>query len=210
MFLPKHFAEDRPDVVTALVRAAGFGHLVATRDEGFVSTPLPFVVGVSGDGDLKSVRAHLARPNGVWQLAPCDALLIVPVTDAYVSPGWYPSKTADGRVVPTWNYEVVHLHGRLVAHDDAEWVHAQIVELTDRNEASMPAPWAVTDAPDDYIAKLQRSIVGVELQVARIEAKRKLSQNRSEADIAGAIEGLRSRGVERSGAVADAMERRSG
>lgn len=184
-----------------LVRAAGFGHLVVTRDGALASTPVPFVV----DDGLSAVRAHLARPNGVWRAAPCNALLIVPVSDAYVSPSWYPSKAEHGRVVPTWNYEVVHVHGRLVAHDDPDWVSRQITELTDTNEAPLPSPWAVTDAPDDHIAKLVRGIVGVELLVDRVEAKRKLSQNRGDDDRAGVRRGLHERDG-RSRAVASTME----
>jgi transcriptional regulator len=203
VFLPRHFTETDHDVIAGLARAAGFGHLVVAGEGGLASTPMPFVVDVSDDGVLTSVRAHLARPNPVWQLAPCDALLIVPVTDAYISPGWYPSKPVDGKVVPTWNYEVVHLYGRLVAHDDGKWVSAQITELTEREEAAMPSPWAVGDASDEYIAKLQRGIVGVELVVTRVEAKRKLSQNKPRADVAGAIDGLRRHGADM---IADAMD----
>ena len=204
MYVPRHFAEDRHDVVLALVRAAGYGHLVVATDDGFESTPIPFVV----DDDLTAVRAHVARPNPIWKLAPCDALLVVAVGDAYVSPNWYPSKAEHGKVVPTWNYEVVHLHGRLVAHDDAEWVARQIRDLTDTNEAPLPTPWAVDDVPDDYVATTQRGIVGVAVDVVRFEAKRKLSQNRSEDDIAGTIAGLRSVGDGGAAAVADAMARR--
>jgi len=203
VYQPQAFREDRDDVVLGLVRAAGFGHLVVTHDGALASTPVPFVV---GDG-LSAVRAHLAHPNDVWRAAPCGALLIVPVSDAYVSPGWYPSKAEHGRVVPTWNYEVVHLHGRLVAHDDTHWVDRQITDLTDANEAPLPDPWAVTDAPDDHIAKTVRGIVGIELVVARVEAKRKLSQNRSDADRAGVRHGLRERDA-RSQAVASAMDDR--
>lgn len=201
VYEPQAFREDRDDVVLDLVRTAGFGHLVVTHDGALTSTPVPFVA----DDELTTVRAHVARPNRVWRAAPCDALLIVPVTDAYVSPGWYPSKAEHGRVVPTWNYEVVHLHGRLVAHDDAEWVRRQITALTDTNEAAFPSPWAVTDAPDDHITKLVRAIVGVELTVDRVDAKRKLSQNRGDDDRAGVRRGLGERG-DRSRAVASAME----
>lgn len=201
VYEPQAFREHRDDVVLDLVRATGFGHLVVTHDGALTSTPVPFVV----DGELTTVRAHLARPNTVWRAAPCDALLIVPVTDAYVSPGWYPSKAEHGRVVPTWNYEVVHLHGRLIAHDDAEWVRRQITDLTDTNEATLPSPWAVTDAPDDHITKLVRAIVGVELTVDRVDAKRKLSQNRGDDDRAGVRRGLGERD-DRSRAVASAME----
>lgn len=200
MYQPQAFREERDDVVLGLVRAAGFGHLVVADDGALTSTPLPFVVA----DDLSAVRAHLARPNGVWRAAPCDALLIVPVSDAYVSPGWYPSKAEHGRVVPTWNYEVVHLHGRLVTHDDPEWVYRQITDLTDANEIAFPDPWAVTDAPDDHIEKLVRGIVGVELVVECVEAKRKLSQNRGDADRAGVVRGLNERD-DRSRAVAASM-----
>lgn len=201
VYEPQAFREHRDDVVLDLVRTAGFGHLVVTHDGALTSTPVPFVA----DDELTTVTAHLARPNRVWRAAPCDALLIVPVTDAYVSPGWYPSKAEHGRVVPTWNYEVVHLHGRLVAHDDAEWVRRQITALTDTNEAAFPSPWAVTDAPDDHITKLVRAVVGVELTVDRVDAKRKLSQNRGDDDRAGVRRGLGERG-DRSRAVASAME----
>jgi transcriptional regulator len=200
MYVPRHFAEDRDEVVLALVRSAAFGHLVVATEEDLEATPIPFVV----DEALTVVRAHVARPNPIWKLAPCNALMIVAVDDAYVSPTWYPSKAEHGKVVPTWNYQVVHLHGRLVAHDDVEWVGRQIRDLTDSNEATLPAPWAVSDAPEEYIATTQRGIVGLELDVTRIEAKRKLSQNRSADDITGVASGLRSVGG--SAGIADAME----
>lgn len=200
MYVPSHFAEDRPDVVLGLLRRAGFGHLVCTDDEGPTSTPLPFVV----DDAMTSVSAHLARPNRIWRLAPCRALLVVPVGDAYVSPSWYPTKAETGKVVPTWNYEVVHVHGRLVAHDDPAWIRRQVDELTDRNESARAEPWSVDDAPADFVDGLVRAIVGVELVVERVVAKRKLSQNRPEPDVAGVIHGLREVGG-RSASVADAM-----
>jgi transcriptional regulator len=186
MYVPRQFAEDRGDAVVALMRAAGFGHLVVATATGFESSPIPFVV----DDRITSVRAHVARPNPLWKHAPCDALLIVPVTDAYISPTWYPSKAEHGKVVPTWNYEVVHVHGRLVAHDDAEWVGRQIRDLTDTNEADMEVPWSVDDPPADYIASTQRGIVGIEIDVVKLEAKRKLSQNRTAEDQLGVRHGL--------------------
>ena len=110
------------------------------------------------------------------------ALLIVPVGDAYISPGWYPSKADDPKVVPTWNYEVVHLHGRLSTHDEA-WTEQLVRDLTDHHEAAMPSPWSVDDAPPEYVARMLKAIVGVSLEVTGIEAKRKLSQNKSPAMI---------------------------
>lgn len=202
MYTPSHFAEERHDVVLDLLRRAGFGHLVCTSDAGLTSTPVPFVV----DDALTTVRAHLARPNPLWRTAPCTALLIVPVDDAYVSPSWYPTKAETGRVVPTWNYEVVHVHGQLVAHDDATWVRRQIGDLTAERESSRDRPWAVEDAPAEFVDGLVRAIVGIELRIDRAEAKRKLSQNRPEQDVAGVLAGLRADGA-RGVAVAEAMER---
>jgi transcriptional regulator len=186
MHLPRHFTEDDTGSAVAMVRSAAFGHLVVSGPDGLNATPLPFLI--SDDGT--QVRAHLARPNRIWKLAPCDALLVVPVNDAYISPGWYPSKAEHGKVVPTWNYEVVHLHGRLVAHDDAAWTAAMVRDLTDLHEAEMPTPWSVDDAPPDFTDGLMQGIVGIEIDVTRIEAKHKLSQNKSDADRAGAIAGL--------------------
>ena len=113
--MPRHFLEGDPVAAVAMARSVGFGHLTVTGADGLISTPVPFLI----DDDATAVRAHLARPNPVLAAAPADALLVVPVSDAYVSPNWYPSKAEHGKVVPTWNYEVVHLHGRLVTHDPA-------------------------------------------------------------------------------------------
>lgn len=181
MYLPQHFREDDTGAAVAMARSSGFGHLVVAGPDGPESTPIPFLISDAGT----QIRAHLARPNSIWKLAPCDALLIVPVDDNYISPSWYPSKAEHGKVVPTWNYEVVHLHGRLVARDDAEWTSAMVRDLTDLHEATLPTPWSVDDAPADYVEQLMRGIVGIELDVSRIEAKRKLSQNKSDADRAG-------------------------
>lgn len=186
MYVPRHFAVEDPREITALVRASGFGHVVAVTDDGLVSSPVPFVV----DDALRSVRAHVARPNPIWRAAPCEALLIVAGRDDYVSPGWYPSKAEHGKVVPTWNYEVVHLHGRLVVHDDAQWVARQIRDLTELNERQMAEPWSVDDPPDGYVEQLQRGIVGIELEVIRVDAKRKASQNRDERDRASVFRHL--------------------
>jgi transcriptional regulator len=201
MHRPPVFAEDDLDVLVGLARSAGFGHLVVSIGDGPLSTPVPFVI--TDDGS--AVRMHLARPNPVWKAAPCRALLIVPVTDAYVSPGWYPSKAEHGKVVPTWNYEVVHAHGSLIAHDDAVWVRGQIDDLTALNEAPLAEPWATTDAPADYIESMQRAIVGVELVVDRLEGKRKLSQNRSDYDRAGVVAGMSASGLRGADAVNAAM-----
>lgn len=200
VYTPPHFAEGDEAVIRGLVRSTGFGHLVCQTNDGLASSPIPFVV----DDEIRSVRAHVARANPIWRVGESPALLIVAVADAYISPGWYPSKAEHGKVVPTWNYQVIHLHGRLTVHDDSGWVGEQIKDLTDHNEAELPTPWAVADAPDDFIAKQQRAIVGLELVVDRVEAKRKLSQNRAPADYDGVIAGLSTQ-TSTGGPISDAM-----
>jgi transcriptional regulator len=204
MYVPPAFAVDDVGAAVSLARTAGFGHLVVVAPDGLTATPVPFVVDDAG----AAVRMHLARPNDVWRAAPCRALLVVPVSDAYVSPSWYPSKAEHGKVVPTWNYEVVHAHGELAVHEDAAWVGRQIDDLTAQHESSFDAPWHVADAPAEFVDALQRGIVGVELAVTRWEAKRKLSQNRPEADRAGALAGMERAGLRGAAAVVDAMRRR--
>jgi transcriptional regulator len=185
MFMPRHFTEDDPRAAVAMARAVGFGHLVVATDEGLSSTPMPFLI----DDEGTLARGHLARPNPILHLLPTTALLIVPVSDAYISPSWYPSKAEHGKVVPTWNYEVVHLHGVVVAHEH-DWTAQLVRELTDHHEATMPTPWSVGDAPPEYIEGLERAIVGVSLSVTRTDAKRKLSQNKPAAEVIGAADGL--------------------
>ena len=202
MFLPRPFAEPDRDAAIESARTAGFGHLVVGGDDGLASTPMPFLV---DDGGHR-VRGHLARPNPLLNRLPADALLVVPIDDAYVSPSWYPSKREHGRVVPTWNYEVVHLRGRLVGRD-ADWTEQLVRDLTDHHESSNTDPWSVDDAPADHIEGLLRAIVGVELEVTEVVAKRKLSQNRPADDVDGAIAGLEARGLPGDEPVAAAMRR---
>jgi len=137
----------------------------------------------------------VARNNDQWrQQVLGEALVIVRGPGAYVSPSWYASKAEHGRVVPTWNYVTAHVYGRLIMHDDPDWVGALVRRLTDRHEADNPLRWSVDDAPASFVAGQLRAIVGVELVISRVEAKAKLSQNRPAADIDGVITGLEARG----------------
>jgi transcriptional regulator len=195
MYTPAAFAlSDRGEVFDVL-RRVGFGHLVthtAGRSPALSSTALPFVV----DAGLTSLRAHFARGNPHWRtIDGVEGLMILPSSDAYVSPRWYPSKLDDGKVVPTWNYELVHVHGTIEIHDGADWKRRVVVDLTERNErrasASGPgATWSVDDAPGEFIDQQLKAIVGVELHVSGVEAKRKLSQNKPPLDRDGAADGL--------------------
>ena len=202
MYLPSPFAVDETPEAVAMLRAASFGHLVVADGDGFEGSPLPFLV----DDDLTSLRMHVARPNPIWRLAPRSACLAVSVSDAYITPSWYPSKAEHGKVVPTWNYEVVYVHGRLVAQD-TDWTMQLVRDLTEAHEADRAVPWSVDDAPADYIQKLSAGIVGLLLEVTRFEAKRKLSQNKPAADVAGAVAGLGASPAERDRLVGEAMAR---
>ncbi len=195
-----------------MIGEAGFGHLVTMTDRGLESTGLPVLLDDTHRDSLV-LRAHFARANPHWQSVDgATALMIFALADGYVSPAWYPSKADDPRVVPTWNYEVVHVHGTLTVEDDPAWKLALVSELTGRHERRRPddpdAPiWAVDDAPVDFIDKQLRAIVGVEMKVERIEAKSKLSQNRSIEDRQGVIAGLAEQPIDDEGPLAAAMQR---
>lgn len=187
------------DDVRGFVAAVATAQLVTVGDDGVPdATFLP----VLWDGDR--LLGHLARANSHWRriVDASPALAVVTGRDAYVSPSWYASKAEHGKVVPTWNYSVVHLRGRIRVHDDPAWVLDVVTRLTDHHEADRPDRWHVTDAPADYVRKNLRPIVGVELLVESVEAKAKLSQNRSDADRRGVAEGLAGGGIEPDGLVA--------
>jgi transcriptional regulator len=206
MYIPAHFSPDEA-LVGELLRRHGAADLVTVTPAGLVATLLPFIY-VPEVGPLGTLHGHLARNNPQWQLPVSgESLVIVRGPDAYITPGWYASTAEHGRVVPTWNYVTAHVYGRFIVHDDPVWTEDLVRRLTSKHEANREHPWSVDDAPRPYIEGQLRAIVGVELLISRIEAKAKLSQNRSPADVAGVIAGLRSRGDHAS---ADAVERARG
>jgi transcriptional regulator len=187
MYRPAHFAEDDPGTLAALMRAHPLAVLVHGAGEALSAEHLP----LEYDAGTRTLRGHVARANPLWRSADGQPVLAVfRGVDAYVSPNWYPSKAQHHKVVPTWNYAVVHAHGRLRAVDDAPWLHDFVTRLTARHEAGQPAPWAVADAPPEFVAQLLRAIVGIEIAVERLVGKSKLSQNRDAADRAGVSTGL--------------------
>jgi transcriptional regulator len=211
MYVPAHFKPDDEEV-RDLLRNLGAANLITATADGLLATMLPLVYdeGESrpGLGGWGALLGHVARNNGQWKTpAIGEALVIVQGPDAYISPAWYATKREHGRVVPTWNYITAHVHGRLVIHDDPAWVEANVRRLTTKYEATRPEPWSVDDAPAEYVAGQVRAIVGVEIVIDRVEGKVKLSQNRSDADIAGAIEGLEARGEHRVSAAMRALGR---
>jgi transcriptional regulator len=199
MYVPAHFAMDDA-TVRDLLTHHGAADLVTATPDGLLATMLPFVHEPDA-GKQGALLGHVARNNDQWRHEVLgEALAIVRGPDAYVSPGWYASKSEHGRVVPTWNYVTAHVYGELVVHDDPGWVEALVRRLTAKHEASMPHPWHVDDAPARFVAGQLRAIVGVELRITRIEAKAKLSQNRPEADVGGVVAGLEARGDRASAA----------
>jgi transcriptional regulator len=193
VYVPSHFAPD-PAAVEALLANPGAADLVTPTASGLVATTLPLHFRADG-GPMGSLVGHVARPNDHWRAEPAgESLAIIRGPDGYISPSWYAAKQEHGRVVPTWDYTLLHVFGRLVVHDNPAWLAEVVREVTAIHEASLPHPWSVDDSPPEYIAGQLRGIVGLELVISRVEAKAKLSQNRSPADIDGAVAGLRERG----------------
>ena len=195
MYLPRHFTEERVHFLHRLIEAHPLGTLVTPGPDGPEANHLHFEISPE-PAPFGTLRGHVARANPVWRSAVsgAPALVIFHGPDGYVSPSLYPSKREDARVVPTWNYLVVHAHGTLRAIEDPAWLRAFVERLTRRHEASRREPWQVSDAPEDFIASMLRGIVGLELPVAKLVGKSKLSQNRSPADRRAALEGLRREG----------------
>jgi transcriptional regulator len=187
MYQPQAFAVTDPGEIEAVLQSLRFGCLVTHDPSGLTATHLPLLY----DAERRALTGHVARPNPQWQRAgAAEALVIFQGVDAYVSPAWYPSKAKHGRVVPTWNYEAAHVYGRPTWIHDADWLIAHVTALTERQEQGRAEPWAVSDAPADYIRGLAAGIAGLELAIDRVEVKRKLSQNRPEPDRQGVIAGL--------------------
>jgi transcriptional regulator len=212
MYIPAHFAID-DDAVQQLLARHGAADLITQTADGLVATMLPFVYEPSV-GEHGALYGHVARNNDQWRLpAQGESLAILRGPDAYISPSWYASKAEHGRVVPTWNYVTAHVYGRLVVHDDPVWVEDVVRRLTAKHEAARLASpgqapaWSVDDAPRKFIEGQLRAIVGLELQITRIEAKAKLSQNRPATDIAGVVAGLAARGEDRNAAAVEDANR---
>jgi transcriptional regulator len=193
VYLPRHFKADEVQVRELLTRIRAADLITATAT-GLFATFLPLIYDESV-GESGALLGHVARKNDHWRLEPIgESMVIAHGLDAYITPSWYAAKREHGRVVPTWNYLTAHIYGPLAIHDDVGWLENLVRRLTDRQEADRPVRWSIDDAPREYAESQLRAIVGVELPISRVEAKAKLGQNRSSADIDGVIEGLRERG----------------
>jgi transcriptional regulator len=206
MYIPAHFEENRPEILHGLMAEHPFGALVTHGPNGLDANHLPFEFDPAG-GPHGTLRAHVARANPVWREAADwpDALVIFQGPTAYISPSWYPSKHETHRQVPTWNYMVVHAHGRIAVRDDEAFVRGFVARLTRKMEAGEPQPWKMGDAPADYLSQMLGAIVGIEIEVTQLVGKWKLSQNKAGADRRGAADTLRERGRDEQVGIADAM-----
>lgn len=208
MYCPAHFAESRPEVLHALMRARPLATLITLGSSGLNADHLPLVLEAPADGPAV-LRGHVARANPMWQslCGEVEALAVFHGPESYITPSWYPSKQEHGKAVPTWNYVTVHARGPLRVVDDADWLRRHLEALTRQQESAFAEPWAVSDAPADYLEKMLGAIVGVELTVTALHGKWKTSQNQPEANRTGAAQGLRNLGDAEAAAMAALIER---
>ncbi|MCT9070425.1 FMN-binding negative transcriptional regulator [Cupriavidus gilardii] len=195
MYIPSHFEVQDVEALHRLIREHPFGMLVTHGTNGLDANHLPFELDLSA-GTNGTLRAHVARANPVWQHAGNgdEVMVVFRAEDGYITPTWYPSKHESHKQVPTWNYRVVHAHGRITIRDEERYVRGVVARLTRAHEASQPAPWKMTDAPADYIDTMLNAIVGIEIDITRLIGKFKLSQNRELRDKLGAAEALKRQG----------------
>jgi transcriptional regulator len=192
MYVPKHFAETDPAVLQALIQAHPFATVVAMTAGGLEGNHFPLLFDPSA-GPHGTLRGHMARGNPLWREAdPAhEVLAVFQGPEAYITPSWYPSKKVDGKVVPTWNYAVVHARGALRTIEDPAWLLDHLAQMVPVHESPRPEPWALTDAPADYVQKMAAAIVGFEIALSSLTGKWKVSQNRAAPDREGVIAGLR-------------------
>ena len=185
MYIPRKFALTDEQTTAALARA-DFAQLVSRQSSGLMVTPLPLIY----DQSRHSLIGHVSRANPHWHADGAESVAIFAGPQTYISPSFYATKSETGKVVPTWNYEILNVYGRLVIHDDPDWVLNLVTMLTDRHESGRAEPWQVTDAPETYTRSQLKGIVGVELVIAKVEGKAKMSQNQPERNRDGVVAGL--------------------
>lgn len=209
MYLPQHFEQTDRAQLAALMAAHPLATLVTRAGDSFTADHIPLIYDPS-QGEHGLLRGHVARVNPLWRdAAGHEVLAVFGGAQAYITPSWYPSKAATAKVVPTWNYVVVHAHGKLRAIEDAAWLHGLVSELTQGQEGARAHPWRVSDAPDDYVRQMLRAIVGIEIPLRAIVGKWKVTQNRGEADRLGVAAGLSGEPGDNAAAMAALVSQRS-
>ncbi|MES2938722.1 MAG: FMN-binding negative transcriptional regulator [Pseudomonadota bacterium] len=203
MYRPAAFAEDNTERLHRLMHDHPLGAIVTRTGRGLDANHIPFLLDAAR-GPQGTLQGHVARADTLWAEAGdgAEVLVIFRGPQGYISPNWYPSKRETHRHVPTWNYEVVHAHGRLRIVDDERFLRGVLARLTRRHEAGEPRPWKMGDAPADFMDAMLKMVVGIEVEISRLEGKRKLGQNREARDLQGAVDALRER---KDAALADVM-----
>lgn len=195
MYIPKQFEEPRVDVMHELIRERPLATVVTMSSQGLNANHIPLHFS-DEPAPFGTLRGHVARSNPMWSDLPNDEVLVIfHGPDAYITPSWYATKKETGKVVPTWNYAVVHAYGSLRVIDDATWVRAQLELLTSHNEKKFPEQWTVSDAPYEFTEKLIEAVVGIEIVITRLSGKWKVSQNQPTQNQAGVVEGLCNSGL---------------
>jgi transcriptional regulator len=202
MYTPPAFAETRIEALHEAIRAHGLATLVTHAADGMIATHLPLMLDATR-GRFGTLIGHLARANPQAHRATGEALVIFQGPDGYITPSYYPTKRENAKVVPTWNYAAVHAYGPLRIIDDKAELLAIVTRLTNAHEQPRAQPWAVSDAPEDFIDGMLRAIVGIEVPITRLEGKWKMSQNRPAVDRAGVVSGLAADGHDALAAVVD-------
>ena len=206
MYNPPHCQEQRTEVLHQLIRGHSLATLITLGPDGLIANHVPLILELEPEAEtLGTLRGHLSRSNSQWRdsLPAVPALAIFQGASAYITPSWYPSKDAGGKVVPTYNYVVVHAHGPLKTFEDPRLLERNVRALTQHHEARFANRWSVDDAPADFIKAQLKGIIGIEIPISRLEGKWKVSQNRAPMDRQGVMDGLREVGDAASLAMAD-------
>lgn len=205
MYTPPAFLEDDPTILHKMMREARLATLITATTEGLLATPLPLLL-MDPEEEHGVLYGHLARANPQWKATPLgEALVTFAGPNAYVTPSWYATKQEHGRVVPTWNYAAVHVYGEAEFFEDEVRLREAVTRLTDLHEGTRRKPWSVSDAPEKFIQGQLKGIVGLRFRITRVEGKMKMSQNRSEADRRGVVDGLTASDLEADRSVAALM-----
>ena len=210
MYIPRHFEEQRVDVMHGLIRAHPLATVVTLWGGGLNANHIPLLLSESPE-PFGSLRGHVARANPLLAdlASGTECLAIFHGPDAYITPSWYETKKETGKVVPTWNYAVVHAYGVLRVVEDTSWLRGQLEGLTAHNEAAFDKPWSVSDAPSDYVEKMIQAIVGIEMVITRLIGKWKVSQNQPAKNREGVISGLQASTSPEAPAMARLVDERS-
>jgi transcriptional regulator len=211
MYVPPHFEETRLEVLHELIRARPLATVVTLSADGINANHIPLHL-CEQQGRLGALRGHVARSNPMWRdrVEDVEALAIFQGAHGYISPSWYPTKREHGKVVPTWNYAVVHAYGPLRVIDDPVWLRELLEVLVRRHEASSIAPWSISDAPPEFIERMIGSIVGFEIVISRLNGKWEASQNQPAENRAGVVEALKQRGDPTAIEMAELVQQASG